>query len=290
MRLDPHPKPVRIRLSIDQQNGSGKIVYFGLDDLLKNFDFESLVPHIVDQSLMRWLEQLGQKDITKQIKQILETELDDNDGTKSQEIEKFANLSEQIIEQNKFRIISSLFGGVINDKINSDKDFLSALLNLKLSSEYKSSIKNVLESPAFSEYSAYESLNSLLQGCDTALGKLVEKQLEFLLKKENERKERIAKQEREQKEKQEREARARIEQQKRSAKMVHHKNQFDDTILKVYYANGQRVRKGDKIITLRREDIIAKCDGIISRIVLPPGLKYYDYVCKGRILVSIIVE
>ena len=56
MRLDPQPKPVRIRLSIDQQNGSGKIVYFGLDDLLKNFDFESLVPHIVDQSLMRWLD------------------------------------------------------------------------------------------------------------------------------------------------------------------------------------------------------------------------------------------
>ena len=152
-----------------------------------------------------------------------------------------------------------------------------------MSSEYKSSIKNVLESPAFSEYSAYESLNSLLQDCDTALGKLVEKQLEFLQNKENERKERIARQERE--------ARERIEQQKYFAgNYIQIRSTVHDTIEKVHYAKGQYVRKGDKIISLRHEDIIAPCNGIIAGIVLEPGNKYNEYVCKGLTLVSLIAE
>ena len=278
MRLDPHPKPVRIRLSIEQQNGNGKVVYFGLDDLLKNFNFESLVPHIIDRSLMRWLEQLRREDISKQINHILETELDDKDGANSQKIEKFSYISEQVIEQNKYRIICLLFNGIIKDEINSDKEFLSALL--KLSSEYKGTIKNVLGTTAFSEYSAYEFLNGLIQGCDTALGKLVEKQLEFLLNKENERKEILAKQERA--------ARKRIEQQK--SYYIHLKSKAHDTVERVHYAKGQHVHEGDKIITLRHEDIIAPCNGIIAGIILGPGNKYNEYVCKGLTLVSLIVE
>lgn len=278
MRLDPHPKPVRIRLSIEQQNGNGKVVYFGLDDLLKNFDFESLVPHIIDQSLMRWLEQLRREDISKQINHILETELDDKDGANSQKIEKFSYISKQVIEQNKYRIICLLFNGIIKDEINSDKEFLSALL--KLSSEYKGTIKNVLGTTAFSEYSAYEFLNGLIQGCDTALSKLVEKQLEFLQNKENERKELLAKQERE--------ARERIKQQKGDYILL--KSKVHDTVEKIHYAKGQHVHKGDKIITLRHEDIIAPCNGIIAGIIFEPGNKYNEYVCKGLTLVSLLLE
>ena len=282
MRLDPHPKPVRIRLSIDQQNGSGKIVYFGLDDLLKNFDFESLVPHIVDKSLMRWLEQLRREDISNKIKQILETELDDKDETKSQEIEKFSNISEQVIEQNKYQIICLLFDGIIENKMNSDKEFLCALL--KLSNEYKGTIKNILESSSFAEYSAFEFLNSLIHDCDTVFTKLIEKQLDFLQNKEEERKKR------EQEEKQRRETKERQQHEViQDKKWILIKSEFDDTIQRVHCALYQRVRNGDKIITLRRTKIIAPCDGRIFEIVLGPG-DYYNFVKKGSTLVILSTE
>lgn len=287
MRLNPHPKPVRIRLSIDQQNGSGKIVYFGLDDLLKNFDFESLVPHIVDQSLTRWLEQLRLEDISKQIKQILEEKLVDKDETKSEENVNLSHISEQVIEQNKYRIICLLFDGIIKDEINSDKDFLSALI--KLSSEYKGTIKNVLDLPAFSEYSAYGFLNNLIQGSDTTLGKLVEKHLDFLQHIEEERLKEV--------EKQKRKNKISLEVEKIAEKYMafynyQHPNYrairspWEDSVHSVNCTINQRIRQGQKVITLRRTDRYAPCNGKVCWI----GVSPMDEVTKGTLLALIAVE
>lgn len=147
MKLCPTPKPVRIRLSVT--SGDKKNIYFTLKDLQCNLDFNSIVPHIQDKSLIKWLEQIGEKDIAR----FIEARFKDY------------GYSETEILSNKIEIIKSFFpefkGTEIND-IRSLVQYLAASSN----GEYHKTIDKltaelvlkIYTNDAEIEYKSYDDL------------------------------------------------------------------------------------------------------------------------------------
>lgn len=247
MILIPQPKPVRIRLSIDQQNGDGKVVYFRYEDLLKDFDFQALIPHIVDNSLIKWLEQIGNNDISVLIRQILGEQY-----------------SEESVKQHKHQIISVLFNDIISESVSTDHEFLTALLNL--STDYRRTIKNLLASDSFSQYSEYDFLKSLLPNCAISFKRILDDKLETLQREEELR----IKYELIEKEKETKSRRSSTKSKK--VKNIEIYSPASDYVSVIKRPVNSHVNEGDIILSLRTRDIPSPCRGVITKIGVIPGV------------------
>jgi len=235
MKLDPSPKPVRIRLSV----GNGKDVFFKKEDLLKNFDFNLLAPLFEDKSIERWLLQIGEKEISEQIAHCLG-----------------ANPSNEFIIEKAYELVHILFDSIEAAEYHDKKTFLTFLLQLRASIEFKKTIQNVLDS--FNDYCDFPFLDDLSKSAETPIKKMIDQTKERLQTNEKNKEGRNQKGEKIK------------EQIINDVKLIEVKckteRESDVKITKVYIQENQLVKKDDRVMETISYAINAPCSGRIKQI------------------------